>query len=123
MVICNQIVAHFRLAQKQLALLRHYQREIYGKIFALTLAGNTRWGSQVGELKSLKRFMDALKKWARNLQNECENKEILEALTDILYWNDVDELLEVLLPLHKAQIMSESSKGNLSHVYDRWKKI
>jgi len=60
MAMCNKIVTHFRLAQKQLALLRHYQREIYGKIYALTLAGNTRWGSQVGELKSLKRSIDCL---------------------------------------------------------------
>jgi hypothetical protein len=43
--MCNKIVAHFRLTQKQLALLRHYQHEIYGKIYALTLVGNTRWGS------------------------------------------------------------------------------
>jgi hypothetical protein len=119
MAMCNQIVAHFRLAQKQLALLRHYQREIYDKIFALTLAGNTRWGSQVGELKSLKRSMDALKKFARDNQNECENAEILEALLDILYWNDVDELLDILIPINEAQIMSESSKGNLSQVYER----
>jgi hypothetical protein len=123
MAMCNQIITHFRLAQKQLALLRHYQREIYGKILALTLAGNTRWGSQVGELKSLKRSMDALKRFARDTQNECENAEILEALTDILYWNDVDELLDILLPINEAQIMSESSKGNLSQVYERWGKI
>ena len=123
MATCNQIVAHFRLAQKQLALLRHYQREIYGKPRALTLAGNTRWGSQIGELRSLKRSMDALKRWARDLQNECENEEILQALLDILYWNDVDELLQILEPLHEAQVMSESSKGNLSHVYSRWEKL
>jgi hypothetical protein len=104
------IVTHFRLAQKQLALLRHYQREIYGKIKALTLAGNTRWGSQVGELRSLKNSMDALKRRARDLQNECENEEILQALLDILYWNDVDELLQILEPLHEAQVMSEPSK-------------
>jgi hypothetical protein len=102
MAACNQIVAHFRLAQKQLALLRHYQRELWGKIKALTLAGNTRWGSQVGELRSLKRSMDALRRWARDLQNECENE------------------VEIL---HEAQIMSESSKGNLSHVYSRWNKV
>jgi hypothetical protein len=66
---------------------------------------------------------DALKKFARDAQNECENAEILEALTDILYWNDVDELLDILIPINEAQIMSESSKGNLSQVYERWGQI
>ena len=67
--------------------------------------------------------MDALKRFARDTQNECENAEILEALTDILYWNDVDELLDILFSITEEQIMSESSKGNLSQVYERWGKI
>jgi hypothetical protein len=71
----------------------------------------------------LKRSIDALRKFARDSQNECENAEILEALLDVLYWNDVDELLEILIPISKAQVMSESSKGNLSQVYERWGKI
>jgi hypothetical protein len=123
MATYNQIVTHFRLAQKQLALLRHYQREIYDKIKALTLAGNTRWRSQVRELRSLKNSMDALKTWVRDLQNECENEEILQALLDILYWNDGDELLQILEPFHETQVISEFSKGNLSHVYSRWEKV
>jgi Protein of unknown function (DUF 659) len=36
------IVSHFRSAHKQLALLRHYQNEIYGKEYALTLSCDTR---------------------------------------------------------------------------------
>jgi hypothetical protein len=67
--------------------------------------------------------MDALKKFARDNQNECENAEILETLLNILYWNDVDELLNILIPINEAQVMSESSKGNLSQVYERWSKI
>jgi hypothetical protein len=63
--------------------------------------------------------MDALRRWARDLQNECENEDILIYLGDVLFWNDVDELLEILESLYEVQIMSKFSKGNLSHVYSR----
>jgi hypothetical protein len=64
-----------------------------------------------------------LRRWARDLQNKCENEDILIYLGDVLFWNNVDELLEIFKPFHEAQIMSESSKSNLSYVYSRWNKV
>jgi hypothetical protein len=71
----------------------------------------------------LKRSIDALRKFAKDSQNEYKNAEILEVLFDIFYWNDVDELFKILTPISEAQVMSEASKGNLSQVYERWNKI
>jgi Protein of unknown function (DUF 659)/hAT family C-terminal dimerisation region len=123
MTKCNYLTAHFRNANKQLALLRHYMKQEFGMTFEFVLAVKTRWGTQVKELKALKRSKDALKLFARDRKNECEDMKILDTIKDPLFWEDVDNLLDILRPIHEAQIMSESSNGNLSHVKERWDDI
>lgn len=118
----NMIVTHFRCAHKQLALLRHYQRETYGQEYALTLACETRWGTQHNVLSHLKRSKDALKAFARDINNECD-PAILEPINEYSFWASVDELLDILKPIHEAQIASESSDAHLGYVKDRWSRI
>ena len=35
------------------------------------------------------------------------------------FWTDIDKLIDVLNPIYKAQIASESSKGRLNYVATR----
>jgi hypothetical protein len=119
----NLLVSHFRSAHKQLALLRHYQRECYNKTMAFTLAAETRWGTQVYLLNSISRSRDALRAFRRDRDNDCKNNEILDIIVDEGFWADVADLLDILRPIHKLQIQSESSRGHLGHVLPRWKTI
>jgi hypothetical protein len=123
MTLCNHIVGHFRSAHKQLALVRRLQEEIYGRKYALTLAGNTRWGTQYLELFSLKRSREALRQFRRAKDNDCKDQAVLDAIIDAGFWEDVDELLDILKPIHNHQIMSESSRGHLGQVRTRWLQI
>jgi Protein of unknown function (DUF 659) len=119
----QDIVVHFRKSHKQLALLRDYQQKIYNRQYALTLAGETRWGTQYNLLSHLKRTKEALRSFAFDGKNECDNKPVLDALNDYLFWANVDELLDLLEPIHKHQIKSESSESGLDKVYARWRDI
>ncbi|THC92779.1 hypothetical protein EYZ11_007740 [Aspergillus tanneri] len=118
----NIIVAYFYGANPQLALLRHYQREVYGQEYALTLACETRWGTQYNVLAHLKYSKDALKAFARDISNKCD-PTVLEPVNKYAFWAGVDELLDILKPIHEAQIASESSSAHLGYVKNRWSQI
>ena len=119
----QEIVVHFRKAHKQLALLRDYQQKFYNRQYALTLAGETRWGTQWNLLSHLKRTKEALRAFAFDEKNECDNRPMLDSINDYSFWANVDELLDILEPLHKHQIGSESSENGLDKVYTRWRDI
>ncbi|KAN0067833.1 hypothetical protein V8E54_014080 [Elaphomyces granulatus] len=119
----QDIVVHFRKSHKQLALLREFQQKIYNRQYALTLAGETRWGTQCNMLSHLKRSKEALRAFAYDGGNDCDNRPILDAIYDYSFWADVDELLDILEPIHKHQIDSESSEKGLDKVYTRWRDI
>ncbi|KAF7173370.1 hypothetical protein CNMCM6106_007473 [Aspergillus hiratsukae] len=118
----NSIMAHFRSSFKQLALLRRYQQGAYSQEYALTLACETRWGTQYNILAHLKRSKDALKAFARDVSNECD-PAILEPINEYAFWAGVEELLDILKPIHEAQIASESSNAHLGYVVSRWAMI
>jgi hypothetical protein len=113
------MIAYFNNAHKQLALLRSHQREIYGKNYALTLAGKTRWGTQVNSLTHLRRSKQAIQAYRADPTYECNNREMKVNIDSYDFWTGVDELIDVLNPIHEAQIASESSKGRLDYVATR----
>jgi hypothetical protein len=118
----NAIVTHFRAANKQLALLRHYQRECYGREYALTLACETRWGTQYNLLAHLRRSKDALKAFARDINSE-RDPALFESINEYTFWSGVDDLLDILHPIHNAQVASEGSAPQLGYVKSRWSQI
>jgi hypothetical protein len=119
----NDVVLHFRTSHKQLALLRSYQDELYNKTYAFVLAAETRWGTQFYSLRSLERSKEALKAFARDVNNECKNMTVLKAILDPLFWAKVDELIDILRPLNELQVASESSKSHLGQVEARWRQM
>jgi hypothetical protein len=85
MALCNYLTAHFRNANKQLALLRHYMKQEFGLVFEFVLAIKTRWGTQYKVLKAFKRLKDAFKLFARDRKNDCEDTKVLDTIKDPLF--------------------------------------
>jgi hypothetical protein len=85
MALCNYLTAHFRNANKQLTLLRHYMKQEYEIMYEFVLAVKTRWGTQYKVVKALKRSKNALKLFAKDCKNECEDTEILDTIKKPLF--------------------------------------
>jgi hypothetical protein len=113
------IISHFRSAHKQLALLRHYQNEIYGKEYALTLSCDTRWGTYFYELESLVRSRQALVAFCKDKKNECDDKAVLETINNYYFWTDVKKLIDILRPIHLHQKRSESTRSTVCEIRKR----
>jgi hypothetical protein len=94
-------------------------KQEFGLVFEFVLAVKTRWGTQYKVLKALKRSKDALKPFARDRKNDCEDTKVLDTIKDPLFWEDLENLKELLKPIHESQIISESSKGDLSDIKER----
>ena len=119
----NDVISHFRTSHKQLALLRSHQNGLCSKIYALVFVAEIRWGTQFYSLRSLERSKEALKAFAGDVNNECKNATVLNAILDPLFWAKVDELIDILRPLSKLQVDSESPKGHLGQVEARWRQM
>ena len=124
------IAACFSKSRLQLGILRTKQQQLmHGKTFAITLSVITPWGTQYGLFYSLKRSKDALKAYAIDTRssltfsktpNSQSKTSVKEWLLSHAFWNNIDDMLEVLTPLHEAQKTSEADNAHLGHVSDRW---
>jgi hypothetical protein len=74
-------------------------------------------------MQGIKRSINALKRFAKDRQNNCDNKKLLNILKNIFFWQDFKELIKILKPIHEAQIISESSKGHFRQIKQRWDAI
>ena len=125
------IVTNFWKAPKQLALLRAKQLEIYKKQIALIASVITHWGTQYSLLKSVENNMRALRAYAidskaknmKKWQIEAAWIDVLAVIQDQGFWNQLNDLIDILKPLHEAQKMSESMDAHLEHVVARWLHI
>ena len=120
------IATGFSKSRLQLDILRVKQQELYdGKTFAIVLSVMTRWGTQYDLFASLKRSKDALRAYASDPRASMIVKKvnIKDWLLSSTFWNRVEDMLEVLTPLHEAQKSSEADNAHLGHVSDRWLTI
>ena len=49
-----------------------------------------------------------IKKFGRDKNNGCTNTKVLKTLTDSSFWDSVLDLIDLLKPLHKVQVMSQA---------------
>lgn len=120
------IVSAFHKSPLQHALLREQQINCYGKHYSLILAVITRWGTQYRLTHSVLRSKEALRKYAEKVQDVDIKKLGNSAHTiikDVDFWRDLDVLHELLEPIDEQLKMSESSKGHLGQVLQRWIEI
>src|SRR4030095_3554064 len=122
------IVSPFHKSPLHHALLREEQLDIYKKHYALILSVITRWGTQYRLISSVLRSKAVLRQYAEKVQEEDmkDNALITAAIAiikDADFWRDLDILRELLEPINEKLKMSESSKGHLGHVLQRWIEI
>ena len=122
------VAAYFRNAPLQLARLRDHQAELYkGKTYGFALAVVTRWGTQYAVVRSLLRSEAALNAFARDPKATVKDSEerlrlknIKAELRDLTFWRDVKFLEDILKPIHKQQVKSESLAHHLGGVFRGW---
>lgn len=128
----QHIVSYFHKAEKQVALLREEQVAMCnGKTYALTLSVIIRWGTQYRLIHSLLRSKDALRRYGTRDDLDHEKSEegkgnhvrMMETIIDPNFWHDLEDMIEILKPLHDCQVMSESGDAHLGYVVKRWKTI
>ena len=119
-----QMVAKtFKNSPLQLSRLRQYQVAAYGEKRTLCLSVITRWGTQYRLVKSVLRNKDALRQYALKHTPDDIGDEVYEYIDSRTFWTALECLRDLLQPIHEAQKMSESSKGHLGQVLERWKNI
>lgn len=111
--VATNVVSFFRSSPKQYAILRSHQLKSYGKLHPLIAAVITRWGSQYRMLLSLQRTKGAIIDWA---MEASESVKFRGSLLDLTVWKKMEDLLQLLQPLHEAQLMSESDKSTIMMV-------
>ena len=118
----QSIAASFSHSRLQLAILQEKQAAQYGRNYAIILSVITRWGSQYNLIKSLIRSKDALKAYAVDSRSSLtkDKRDLGALLLDRKFWAEVEELEEVLRPVHEAQLSSEDDTAHLGHVTKRW---
>jgi hypothetical protein len=116
----NKIVAFFRGADKQLAMLRQCMKNIWGKIRALIATVPTRWGTQFDQIKSILDCQVPLQMYA-TLPDATNTLKGL--LLDPIFWANLNGVYRLLEPLHTHQKMSESNHATLPKVFPTWMAI
>jgi len=120
------IVSAFHKSPLQHAFLREQQINCYGKHYSLILSVITRWGTQYRLIHSVLRSKEALRKYAEKVQDADVKKlgsNVYAIIKDADFWRDLDILRELLEPIDEQLKMSESSKGHLGQVLQRWVEI
>jgi len=117
------IVRAFNRSPLRLARLRKHQVAIYGGKRALCSSVITRWGTQYRLINSILKSKDALRRFS---VSDTAKELSLDAYTHIssaAFWKELEPVRELLQPMDEAITDSESSKGHIGQVINRWKAI
>ncbi|KAM5353115.1 hypothetical protein ACJZ2D_017000 [Fusarium nematophilum] len=134
----TRIITFFKKAKLQLARLRAYQLECYGKQKAFITPAITRWGTQLGAVMSSLANKDALRAYARDAmvlnslkakaikgeEEEEEDRQVLRAILSSInnfeFWHEVEMLAKILRLIENAQRCSERDHSCVGQVIPRW---
>jgi len=106
----------------QLSILRKKQKPCYSKTSALVLAIITHWVTQAPAIESIYKNKDAFKAYVLDNRIQLE-QEVFQPLCSHDFWNNIEELCDLILPIHKVQVESESTNAHLGLVVSRWLMI
>ena len=82
----------------------------------------TQWGTQARAINSLYQNKDAFKLYLLDYRTSINNT-IIDLLGSRLFWPQVEELRDLILPIHEHQIFSESENSHLGKIVNRWLEI
>lgn len=129
----QHVTQYFHKANQSMAILWRHQKNVLRKTYALSLAGETRWETQIYLIRSFCRSKQPLKLWASDDQLEAgtnsDKKKQLKAVVSIvqhinrIFWSGLEELEEIFSIIHNQQILSEANKANFGQVVLQWLKI
>jgi hypothetical protein len=89
----------------------------YRKPQALVMANSTRWGTHYKEFQSILNNKQALRKWAIDQRVDfctcVTSRAVVQSIINPLFFSGLEELVNILTPLHKAQIQSEADTSYL----------
>jgi hypothetical protein len=118
---CANIVAYFKSASKQYALLRDFQQLEYSKRIALIISVITRWGTQFRMIERILQMQQALMAWSYD--SRSSGASVWSIIQNPLFWPRLGFLSRLLGPIHKLQVESESDDAHLGQVLHRWLRI
>lgn len=125
----NQIISFFHRSPLKYAQLRQFQQQVYGCHKSLLGSVITRWGSQYTMLRSIWRSHEALLQWADKEEGQESNRvkgsglAVVNILLDTTFRLTLEQLVNILEPLHQAQKMSEAQASNVFKVMKRWNNL
>ena len=117
------IVKAFKNSPLQLARLRAIQQVIYGEQRSLCLSIITRWGTQYRLVDSVLNSKDALRRYGIAYSLDELSFNAGEHIQSSVFWQQLEQLREILQPLDEAVRMSESNLAGLRTVIPRWEII
>ncbi|CAD0083660.1 unnamed protein product [Aureobasidium vineae] len=125
LVEANLMSSFLRSATKLYALLVERAAEDDKKLRALVLAVVTRWGTQVNVVDALIENKAQLQSVTgqRAFFNSESGRKVLSLIDDESFWLRLEHLHSLLLPIHNAQIASESDRSTVAMVVPRWKDL
>ena len=125
----NTIAVYFKRAKRALGILREIMDEIHERS-SFTLAVITRWGSHYGVVRGLLRAAKPLRQFGLNNEaatlkaSTAEVSKMAKVTRRLLnsgaFWSQLEQLEQLLRPIHRAQIQSEADGSTISLVIDRW---
>ena len=83
---------------------------------------NTRWGTQARAINSLYQNKDAFKLSLLDSRTSINNT-VIDLLGSPLFWHQVEELRDLILPIYQHQIFSESENLHLGKIVHWWLEI
>ncbi|THY01019.1 hypothetical protein D6D01_10392 [Aureobasidium pullulans] len=121
----NLMSGFLRAANKLHALLVERAGEDSRKLRAFALAVITRWGTQFSVVDALienKQLLQSVSGQFAFFNSETGQK-VLNLITNEDFWLRLEHLHSLLLPIHNAQIASESDRSTVAMVIPRWKDL
>lgn len=116
----QSVVSTFMKSPLQLAKLRRFQQQAYGKHMSLISSVITRWGSQISLLNSLIRSEQAFNNYI--VENTAETK-CSEILGNPNFWRSIKQLSQLFETISNHLKQAESSSASIAGVYPRWLQI
>jgi hypothetical protein len=118
----EHIVAAFKHAPLQYAILKQHQLHHYGKRKCFVLSVASRWGTQAGMVDSVLQNKAALQAYCHDPDAHMK-AEIVASIQNSRFWFSLAELSELLAPIHIRQKTSEADAAHIGDVYARWNEI
>jgi Protein of unknown function (DUF 659) len=119
----QSVAKAFKNSPLQLARLRVIQKAVYNEHRSLCLSVITRWGTQYRLVHSVSNNKDALRRYALNHDIKELPYNAGEYIESTPFWQELEQLREILKPLDEAIRMSESGLAGLGTVIPRWEAI